>query len=60
MGTSETAPFGPVTSVREIARFDMEARTRQLEASYKPCAVENSKAPTVLGSGVTGVVEMDQ
>ena len=42
MGTLGTALSGPVMSVREIARFNMEASTRQLKASYKPRAVEKS------------------
>ena len=60
MATLEMAKFGPMTSALEAARFNMAVSTSQQMGFNRLTAVETSKAPTTSGSGVTGVVVMDQ
>ena len=60
MATLEMAQFGPVTSVWEVVRFNIEDNISQQTGFNRLSAVEASKAPTRLASGVTGVMVMDQ
>jgi len=53
MATSEMAKFGPGTSALEIARFNMAVSTSQQTGFNRLSAVETSKAPTPLASGVS-------
>ena len=60
MATLEMAKFGPVTSAWEAAWFNMAVSTSQQTGFHGLSAVEISKAPTTSGSGVIGVLVMDQ
>ena len=60
MVTLETARFGPVTGAWEAARFNMAVSTRQQTGFNRLSVIATSKAATILASGVTGIVVMDQ
>ena len=60
MATLEMARYGPVTGAGEAARFNMAASTRQHAGFNRLSAVAASKAEARSGSGVTGMMVMDQ
>jgi len=57
MATLEVAKFGPGTGALEAARFNMAVSTSLHTGLAMLSAVEASKAPTTLASGVTGVMD---
>ena len=57
MATLEMEKFGPMTSAWEAARFNMAVSTSQQTDFNRLSAVDTSKAPTTLVSGVTATVD---